>query len=111
MSKTRKRRNVETATVELPATELPEPEWAVVTPDEMSTDMELGRDPRPTETRFTVGTWAGRPQWTCVRCRYDTLKGEADILAHWQEKHEPRPEPKPEPRVQVYSASGRPINA
>ena len=42
---------------------------------------------------YTVGTWAGMPNYQCALCPYATLN-EADILEHWQARHAAAP---PEP--------------
>lgn len=91
---------VETALVPEPESPLLSIEQAVAAPAELA----------EAETRFTLGTWAGHTQWKCARCPFDTLKGKAEMLAHWQEKHEPKPEPAAERVVQAYSASGKPID-
>ena len=42
---------------------------------------------------YTVGAWAGMPNYQCNLCPYATLN-EAEILEHWQARHAaPPPEP------------------
>ena len=45
------------------------------------------------EAPYTVGTWAGMPNYQCALCPYATLN-EADMLDHWQARHAAAP---PEP--------------
>lgn len=45
---------------------------------------------------YTMGTWNGLDQWKCRYCRWDTLEGEAAVMAHYQGAHAPKP-----PRTRV----------
>ena len=40
---------------------------------------------------FTRGEWKGLPQWKCALCQWDTLKSEAEMMAHIREVHMPTP--------------------
>ena len=45
------------------------------------------------EAPYTVGAWAGMPNYQCSLCPYATLN-ETEILEHWQARHAaPPPEP------------------
>ena len=46
-----------------------------------------------TETRWTVGEWAGRNNYECAECKYATLSF-GSIVRHYERKHEAEP---PEP--------------
>jgi hypothetical protein len=64
----------------------------------------------PAETaviKFTLGVWAGRPQWQCPYCPWDTLEGEQAIVDHWEARHAPPP-PIP-PLVQAFDKRGKPV--
>ena len=45
------------------------------------------------EVPYTVGAWAGIPNYQCSLCPYATLN-EVEILEHWQARHAVAP---PEP--------------
>lgn len=62
------------------------------------------------EPIYTLGEWKGLTQYCCRHCRFDSLS-EAALLAHYVDKHAPRPEPKPTgpPLVQAFDRRGRPI--
>lgn len=63
----------------------------------------------PPRAPFRVTAWNGRPLWECARCAFDTLEGEAAMLAHIAERHEAPPAP-PAPRlVQAYDRWGNPV--
>lgn len=46
--------------------------------------------PEPENQLFTVGAWHALPQWRCNLCPWDTLDGEAAMLAHLAERHAPK---------------------
>lgn len=50
---------------------------------------------------FTNGTWAGRPQWRCAFCPWDTLESEAAMLEHYETVHKPPEPPKPEGLIMI----------
>lgn len=58
---------------------------------------------------FTMGSWKGLPQWRCVLCPWDTLDGEAAMLAHYQANHAPPPPPPAPVLIQAYDRFGNPI--
>jgi hypothetical protein len=55
---------------------------------------------------YTLGKWRGLTQYRCKFCAWDTVKGEGAMLAHFEERHRPRPAPR---LIQAYDARGRPI--
>ncbi len=61
------------------------------------------------EPLFELGTWKGRTQWRCRRCPWDTLAGEAAMLAHIQNVHEPPLRPPSPPLVAVADRWGREV--
>ena len=64
-----------------------------------------------TDAPYTVGTWAGMPNYQCALCPYATLN-EADILEHWQARHaSPPPEPIGGGLVLVADKSGKEVPA
>lgn len=58
---------------------------------------------------WTVGRWQTFKRWACALCTFDTLDGEAAMLAHYLAVHAPPPPPPPPPVVQVYDRYGRPV--
>jgi hypothetical protein len=40
--------------------------------------------------------WKGLPKWQCTRCPWSTLQGEAEMLAHIEQRHTP-----PAPRLRA----------
>jgi len=59
------------------------------------------------EQLFTVGRWGAYVRWQCRLCPWDTLDGEEAMLEHIQARH--GPPPAPAAVIQVYDASGRPV--
>lgn len=58
------------------------------------------------EERFTVGSWAGHPNYECAACPFKTLN-RVEIERHWQTRHAPAaPALRPSSLV---SATGRPL--
>lgn len=57
------------------------------------------------EALWTIGTWRGRTQWQCRQCAWDTLEGEAKMLAHIKAAHRPPPSP-----ILIADKRGKQIN-
>ena len=57
---------------------------------------------------WTMGRWGDMPQWRCAFCPFDTLDGEAVMLAHWQAEHAPPAPVVAPPIIQVYDRWGNP---
>lgn len=52
----------------------------------------MAETPEQEEARYTVGSWSGKPNYTCTRCPYATVadseeEGAALIDAHWNDVH------------------------
>ncbi len=60
---------------------------------------------------FVMKTWKEKPMWQCSQCEWNTLRGEAAMMEHIQQRHSARPEAaeKPEPIIQTYSRFGNPL--
>ena len=58
---------------------------------------------------WTLGAWQTFPQWRCALCVWDTLDGEAAMVAHYLATHAPPPPPAPPQTIVVYDRYGRPV--
>jgi len=70
--------------------------------EEIWAEAEPSPPPPGEEKPYILGTWAGRTQWKCKLCPWDTLRGEAAMLQHIATKHAP-----PKPRILIADKSGR----
>lgn len=59
-------------------------------------------------TIFTLRSWKGMPQWCCNLCGWDTLRGEAEMMAHYESAHVPKPIPHT-PLVLTADRFGNPV--
>lgn len=73
---------------------------------EINRPKALSKPETPADPRFTVGSWAGFPQWRCTQCAFDTLEGEADVLQHWLNYHAPAPVTHEESHILVADKNG-----
>lgn len=68
----------------------------------------MSDQPEETEVKhYREGSWKGFTQHLCNYCPWDTLQGEAAMLAHLQAQHfPPKPEPTPS-RILVADRRGK----
>ncbi len=68
----------------------------------------VASDQVKSEPLWVMGQWADMPQWRCSFCPFDTLDGEAVMLAHWQAEHAPPAPVVTPPTIQIYDRWGNP---
>lgn len=55
---------------------------------------------------YTLGKWGNYDRWQCNFCPWDTLEGEAALMAHYRAHHAPPPTPEPQDAQPVFDRFG-----